>query len=219
MNQFLVFLFSLIALIEYSNACMCLPAHPQTSFCRSDFAMKIQVLSKRKYQIAMHYEMLAEMGMDPREPYYDIEIKQIFKGHRSKILSNVTITANKLIRSKVFISGKGSSCSVHLATNVDYLITGRFFDGKLHVQSCGGLTKKWNNITQGVKDGLLGDFDCDCPIATCIEGFCDQLSECKWEASWEVPLDETKMKHRVCRTVNKKCQWIGNEHPYQITIP
>ena len=65
-----------------------------------------------------------------------------------------------------------------------------------------------------MKGGLYGDYNCDCRIATCIDGYCDRNTECQFNVTWDKPVDENAFKDNACRkNKNRKCLWVEYNIP------
>lgn len=157
-----------------------------------------------------NYKILADMGLDATKPYYDIKIIRVFKG-LTKVMQSTARSGKNTINTVIEIIGKGISCDLELETGKMYLLSGKIFNGAMQLQFCDWF-KQWHSLTEQMKGGLYGDYNCDCRIATCIDGYCDRNAECQFNVTWDKPADENTFKNKACRkNEERKCIWV--EYP------
>ncbi|XP_057314039.1 metalloproteinase inhibitor 3-like [Hydractinia symbiolongicarpus] len=184
-----------------AESCMCMPTHPQNAFCKSEFVLKAAVTSWRRYTFIKNYELFVQMGIPPpRMAYYSISVVKIFKG-KDKI--------QHLLKNPVFFTHAQdiiSNCGKFFNKGEKYLLAGRLVDGQMQTSMC-DMNSKWHDVTKQMKLGINGMYDCNCAVATCVDGYCDRKNSCKWNVTWDKPIDECSMNHRSCGKSEKGCVW------------
>ncbi|XP_066923358.1 metalloproteinase inhibitor 3-like [Clytia hemisphaerica] len=207
MNMFLAAGFVLVFCLNVGvvEGCMCLPRHPQASFCSADFALKGMVIKKYTKKDMTNAAMFEMLGLEvPVNAYYDILVMKVYKG-------NVTAkedTYASFFKATIQTSAHQATCGTEFDKGKSYLFTGRIFNGELQVNKC-DWTKEYKTLTPSMKRGIKGEYQCNkCKINTCMNGHCDNESKCKWEINYNQPIDECTAQHRICK-VNKEgeCGW------------
>lgn len=182
-----------------------MPTHPQNAFCRSDYAIRAKVSSRRRYALAKNPEIYEQHGISKYISFYDISIVKIFRGVEG---------INKFINStgsRIYMQKAHPGCETYLKKGGEYLLTGRFVDGSIHLSQC-DWSSEWKYMTKQMETGVHGDYDCSCSIATCIDGYCDRNSPCRWEVSWDQHVDECTLQHKACKGNNNLCKWSVHKH-------
>uniref|UniRef100_A0A182VXP5 NTR domain-containing protein n=1 Tax=Anopheles minimus TaxID=112268 RepID=A0A182VXP5_9DIPT len=148
----------LAILLPTTESCSCLPQHPQTAFCESEYVIVAQVL--RRTASKDHPSMDA----------YKIAIKKEYK---------MSEEARKLLRhGKLFTSSSGSMCGITLEPNKLYAIAAN----SEHVGLC-DYVRPYSDLSIVEKRGLAGIYrkGCSCRINHCWNHKCNQqLGSCNW---------------------------------------
>ncbi|XP_073448461.1 metalloproteinase inhibitor 4 [Aquarana catesbeiana] len=141
----------LLTLKELTEACSCMPYHPQDQFCRAS--------------IVIHAKVISKQFIKPNPPdrdgkvIYGIKLIEAFKG----------VDKKKKIDS-AYTSSQSSMCGVALnvGSQEEYLLSGYLQENKFSIGLC-GLAKPWNDVTAFQKKGLRGFYQmgCNCKITNC----------------------------------------------------
>lgn len=138
-------------------ACSCMPQHPQTAFCDSEYVIVAQVLRKTA---SKHAHMDA----------YKIAIKKEYK---------MSDEARQLLRhGKLYTASMSSLCGVNLQPNKLYAIAANTD----HVGLC-DFVRPYSDLTIVEKRGLAGIYrkGCKCQIRQCYEVKCNvRPGGCNW---------------------------------------
>lgn len=142
-----------------------------------------------------------------------------------------------LFRIPIHISQSGAICRLTLKKNTKYLIMGRIVtirkvvenkDKKeeikevkqLQVTHC-NFIEKLSEVSHEIRRGINGQYNCDCKVKLCYDGYCEKKGEgCKWHSQWDGPVDECTIKHKTCKpiksskNVQNKCQWTEDTTRY-----
>lgn len=182
--------------------------------------MKIEVLSKRHYTyINENFKQFLYFGIPPpRFAYYKVRVTKIFKGEKnisamvSAVTSSQHLTRRLPYEMKVYTSANDNGCGKYLEKGQKYFISGRITQDKIHLNSC-DWSIEWHHLTKSMKHGIHGNYDCRCFVATCIDGYCDRNTGCKWNVTWDKPVDECKMKFASCQRNEKlqSCYWKSDQ--------
>lgn len=144
-------------MLPSSEACSCLPQHPQTAFCDSEYVIVAQVLRKTA---APNSYLNA----------YKIAIKKEYK---------MSDEARKLLaHGKLVTASMSSMCGVTLQPGMFYVIAAN----SDHVGLC-DFIHPYGNLTAVEKRGLAGIYrkGCKCKIQQCMGGKCKARDgACLW---------------------------------------
>ena len=174
-------------------------------------------------------------------------ILEIFYGH--EVLRNLLINDQQRLRlsangklsnfllefTEVNITTPSSEswCGVPLNASKTYLISGQIMSGQLEINAC-NLISPWDSVTDQVKAGLYGDYDCRCNIETGMNSINGQEKEventgdensvvpkisstCFWEMFPGEPIDECALNFLTCRKLvhpmefhqeQQECVWV-----------
>lgn len=152
----LVLGFVVTILLQSADACSCLPQHPQTAFCDSEYVIVAQVL--RQTASKNHLDA------------YKIAIKKEYK---------MSEEARQLLRNgKLYTASMSSLCGVQLEPNKLYAIAANTD----HVGLC-DFIRPYSDLTIVEKRGLAGIYrkGCRCQIRPCFMDKCDlRAGGCNW---------------------------------------
>ncbi|XP_053660944.1 tissue inhibitor of metalloproteinase [Anopheles marshallii] len=155
----LVALLGLLAvLLPTAESCSCLPQHPQTAFCDSDYVIVAQVLRRTASKDRPHMDA------------YKIAIKKEYK---------MSEEARKLLRhGKLFTPSQSSLCGITLEPNKLYAIAAN----SEQVGLC-DFVRPYSDLSIVEKRGLAGIYrkGCKCKINQCWNQKCNQrVGSCNW---------------------------------------
>ena len=177
-------------------------------------AIKVVVLSGPTYNLANNYEIFAGFGSQ-REAVYEVAINRIFKGSDAilEMLADGQMISDTMreaargsvyLRTSVHTSADSGTCGVKLRKGERYLLTGEVRYNQLDIQ-LGNWIKPWHELTPEQKRGISGDYDCDCNISKCINGFCFYPDTgCKVDL---FKMDPCSKGHQSCSRKAGKCDW------------
>ncbi|KAJ0179861.1 hypothetical protein K1T71_004452 [Dendrolimus kikuchii] len=125
-----------------ADACSCLPAHPQTHYCNSDFVIVGRVQKTFR-------------GNDLHA--YKVKIRNVFKATPK---AAVALRSNRLLT-----PAYDSMCGVNLLPRETYVITGQVQHLEAHISFC-GYVRKWREVTPRQRKGfrLLYKQGCTCKV-------------------------------------------------------
>ncbi|XP_012561723.2 metalloproteinase inhibitor 3 isoform X1 [Hydra vulgaris] len=189
--------------IKVVLGCMCMPIHPHSAFCKSEYVVKARILSHKIVKVNHTDESLQNLGIPlPHYIVYKILINSVLKNAKPSFRFNL-----QQIHS-LHIPAAESICGIQLEIGKLYLLTGNFDHAKLQMTSC-DFHLKWHQLTVDMIEGMSGKYDCSCQVATCMDGYCDIENGCKWKVSWEKSFEDCVYKHLSCeRSYRKVCQWV-----------
>ncbi|XP_013408084.1 metalloproteinase inhibitor 3 [Lingula anatina] len=212
-SMLLTVLCSVVALglySQYTEACSCMPLHPQMHFCQADFVMRAKVKGS---EILYRKSIIMENGKNVtwRRAYqkvYHIRINRIFK--QNDKFKNATLHKNK-----IYTNPSDAMCGVHLENNTKYLLTGYMHDGRAHISVCGWVGE-WTRIPQKQRKGVshLYKKNCQCKVETCIrrgDGVCpSDNSTCVWR--WHDSHNSCYATSSVCeQRADGNCKWSSGK--------
>ncbi|XP_067855749.1 metalloproteinase inhibitor 3 [Heptranchias perlo] len=184
-------------LTELTEACTCMPNHPQDAFCSSDIVIRAKVVGKKLLKDGPFGTMR-----------YTIKQLKMYRGF------------NKMQQVQyIYTEAAESLCGVRLEVNkFQYLITGRVYDGKVYTGVCNFIVP-WERLTLSQRKGLNHryQFGCNCKIKPCyyLPCFVTAKNECLWT---DMLSDQGYMghqaKHYVCiRQKEGYCSWYRGAAP------
>lgn len=187
-----IFIFSVlffVSTLKYAYGCSCMPAHPQTHYCNSDFVILAKV---KKEQIIE----------STQSRVYKVRVKREFK------ISEKGLVALKSGRLHTPI--EDAACGAMLQLGKVYVISGRIHSLKAHITLC-GMALPWNQVTRRQRKGLrqLYKQGCTCNIKYCmfggLYGKCTRHRDsCNWNSHCET-------ENGIClRQDNGSCMWSKN---------
>ncbi|TRY82717.1 hypothetical protein DNTS_018777 [Danionella cerebrum] len=155
-------IFTLAVLEDVSEACTCLPTHPQDAYCHADVVIRAKVVGKK----------LLNPGPSARLRYTVKQMK-MYKGFEK--MQHVQ---------HIYTYESESMCGIKLEINkYQYLISGRVHDGKLYTGLC-SFTRRWEQLTLAQKKGFNHRYQlgCSCKIKPCywIPCYVSDKNECLW---------------------------------------
>ncbi|XP_050499663.1 tissue inhibitor of metalloproteinase [Diabrotica virgifera virgifera] len=164
-----------------SDACSCMPQHPQEHFCNSDFVILARVKRER---------ILGDTKV------YKVRVRKEYKVSDKGVLA---LKSGRLLTPKY-----GAMCGVDLEVGKLYVISGNIVTLKAQINMC-GMRTEWNQLTRRQRKGLrvLYRHGCTCKIRRCSLGkrCYRQRDSCTWRNSCET-------KEGIClRQPNKSCMW------------
>ncbi|XP_026476558.1 tissue inhibitor of metalloproteinase-like [Ctenocephalides felis] len=151
-----------LALGPYSSdACSCMPMHPQEQFCKADYVIVARVM-KRHFthsndQVVYKLQILQEYKMSEKAPHY--------------------LKSGRLVS-----SSSDSMCGVQLQVGETYVIMGR----NRSLLSLCDFYRPYRSLTTVMKRGILGMYakGCQCPIKTLMRATNESnrlaFDSCKW---------------------------------------
>lgn len=159
-----------LGFVASSQACTCMPQHPQEAFCNADFAIRAKVLSMEK----------VENGK-----VINLRILKTFKGAN---LLNKTDgvrfhgSNQGSLFAKVYTRRVATECGLDwIPSDKRHVIFGRFYKGKLWVSFC-DFVQGWSQVLnrRALRVGIKRFFgqNCDCQLAPCYSGDCGKLKGC-----------------------------------------
>jgi len=180
----------ILSLCGGGNACSCLPAHPQTHYCNSDFVLLVKVKGKK---------------LVSNDVAYQVKVKKAFK------MNNKTSLAIK--NGKVWSAKDDGLCGVVFKPHTKYLITGRVDGGKVWISLC-NYYEEWAKLTMKQRKGfrLLYKQGCECKIAPRPSrrwslAYTVNANTCAWETVYESK-GGCQGQHSICmRQANGHCHW------------
>lgn len=184
-----------------TEACSCMPEHPQNAYCRSDYVVKA-VVERQEIKGSNFTTEYGTFDIDPQRIYH-VRVLQTFKRGNSGLTQGKT--------AKITTSVSESSCGATLRRGATYLLSGHVYDGKSHIGLCSWYTE-WKNVTPKQQKGLLSlyDFNCQCEIQQCWSSSCRTVSQrlsCDWPMVM-LPHHDCLAQHSVCtKAGNGSCFW------------
>ncbi|XP_013865486.1 metalloproteinase inhibitor 2 [Austrofundulus limnaeus] len=184
---------------EGTEACSCIPSHPQQAFCNSDVVFRAKVIGAQ----------VLNMGNDSFvNPFpsvkYDIKMMKMFKGPTGNI-------------DAVYTASSSAPCGVSLDTNGEqYLITGRLEeDGTVHITLC-NFFQQWDTLSNAQKLNLIQRYQtgCDCKITYCSSIPCmiNGPAECLWTDFLTGSTEQARAYACIMRS-DGSCSWYRNRIP------
>ncbi|XP_030370217.1 tissue inhibitor of metalloproteinase [Scaptodrosophila lebanonensis] len=175
---------------SYVEACMCMPAHPQTHYCNADYVVQVRVLRKSE-------------KMDPGKTIYKVNIKRTYKA---------TPEARKMLRDgRLATPNMDSSCGVKLQLGKVYIIAGRM--PQLNLCS---YFKEYAKMTITERHGFNGGYKktCSCNVWPCFGKSCLDEREaddgCKWSPHGNCERDFSACMPHIRQTPSgniTRCRW------------
>jgi len=162
------------------------------------------VISEKYIKRAEETNIYKKLGIPPPVyAHYDIMVTKVYKGN----ISSTEDTYATFFKRTIQTNNHGAMCGRSFTKGKTYLITGRFINNELQVNLCDWVQEA-NELTKLQKIGLKHGYDCKCQVNTCMNGYCENQSACKWQLDYDQPIDECTQKHRICRTGKVgKCGW------------
>ena len=164
------------------------------------------VIDKTMKKDRQHAAIFKSLGLPvPSFAHYKVLVMKVFKG-------NVTAkedTYSAFFPITIQTSAHQSSCGSNFIRGKTYLFTGRIFSKVYQVNSC-DWSEEMHLLTPSMRRGIHGEYQCQkCRVNTCINGYCDNDSKCKWQMNYGEPIDECTNKHRICKVdkVSNECKW------------
>ncbi|XP_012270738.1 tissue inhibitor of metalloproteinase [Orussus abietinus] len=196
----LVGLSSLVLPFQEAEACSCVPTHPQTHFCESDFVAVVRV---RKFFLINEYEIA-----------YQVKVSRIFKATPKAELA--------LKRGLLLTPTLDAMCGVNLDLGDTYVVSGRTNGDKPTISIC-GLTLRWSEVTSRQRKGFrqLYRYGCVCEIlytqwwrkGTVLESAGGK--RCLWESAPGPQVCQEN--HGICTPGPGGCHWMPSV-PYKNCI-
>ncbi|XP_077591146.1 metalloproteinase inhibitor 2-like [Stigmatopora nigra] len=156
--NWLVALLFLWGLQDGTQACTCLPSHPQEIFCHSDVVFSALI---RGVQHGGAYNQPIQ---------YDVQLTRYFKGPRKLFFS-------------IYTASSSAACGVVLEKDTEYLIMAKVHpDGKVHFSSC-DFYHPWKTLSSAQQENLWRfPRGCHCKIKNCYSSRCPPSGrkECQW---------------------------------------
>lgn len=178
-------------LLPTTESCSCLPQHPQTAFCESDYVIVAQVLRR------------TASNDRPSMDAYKIAIKKEYK---------MSDEARQLLRhGKLYTPAMSSMCGIKLEPNMLYAIAAN----SEQVGLC-DFVRPYSDLSIVEKRGLAGIYrkGCSCKINHCWSTKCNQrVGSCNWTPFAPKGICETSYGSCVpAGVVNEdgtpiKCHW------------
>jgi metalloproteinase inhibitor 3 len=167
-----------------SDACMCMPSHPQESYCNADYVIYAKLVGRR----------MINNNYGGRDTVYKLNIKKTFKMSEAAQMY--------LKKSTIITSSSESTCGIHLHMNKLYAIAARG-----HRLSLCDFVKEYSFLTPVQKRGFAVAYKhgCDCNF-----NFSSRKTSSKQSGSCVFDLDSCEDKFGVCiRRTNSisKCHW------------
>ncbi|XP_015684688.1 metalloproteinase inhibitor 4-like [Protobothrops mucrosquamatus] len=135
-----------------TEACSCMPAHPQEQICNSNIVILANIQSKTVVEDSYSLKIIK----------YEVKQIKMFKGFEK--VKDVQY---------VFTPLTEASCGVKLKVRKkkknQYLLSGKMGnDGRIFISLC-GFIKPWNKLTVAQKTNLHKNYEmgCDCKIIGC----------------------------------------------------
>ena len=139
----------------------------------------------------------------PAYSYYTVLVTRVYKGD----VKSKEDTYSRFFKVTVRTYQHEAVCGMQLKAGKSYVITGRKIQKHLHINHCDWI-EEYSEISKNMKRGLRGEYNCECSVNTCIDGYCDNESPCKWSLNYSEPIDECTRKHRICtKDKEGQCGW------------
>lgn len=189
----------LLAVVSASEACSCMPSHPQESFCRADFVVRAKVLSQEIQEESL---------------VIGLRILKTFKG-ASELNQTEGIqvygSRQRSLFAKAYTHKDGAACGVDWLENGKvYFITGKIFNSKLKLHLCRWIAK-WSQVTQRQRAGARRFYgpNCDCQISPCYGDNCPKLKGCNTSEYFNPTNNDCEWRHTYClkNTNVTACAW------------
>lgn len=176
-------------LASLSEACSCLPQHPQVHFCKADYVILAKVKSKKLAESEAAYT-------------YKVKIRKVFKMSEKANLS--------LKSGQIWTALNDGVCGVPLRINSKYLLAGSINGNKAWISQC-AFYESWSALTAKQKKGfrLLYKQGCDCKITPCWsrQPCRKNHNTCSWNPSPHG--GNCERHHAVCtRQATGECDWL-----------
>ncbi|XP_022296385.2 metalloproteinase inhibitor 3-like [Crassostrea virginica] len=150
-----LFLFVVLASVyTYTEACTCLPQHPQQQFCNADFVIKAKILKRKQTNADIFSNVI-----------YTVKILQDYKNHKGQY---------KQRTQNIYTASNSAACGSFFEIGKEYIITGSIRDGRWSTNLC-----RWNPqvslLSSYQKDALRFGFykkNCKCEIKECFGNTC-----------------------------------------------
>ncbi|XP_022302578.2 metalloproteinase inhibitor 3-like [Crassostrea virginica] len=156
MRGVLVLFVVLACVYRYTEACSCLPQHPQVQFCGSDFVIKARILKRTRTGPTQRDEVI-----------YTVKILKDYKNHRRLSLYGPNTQ-------EISTAANSALCGSFFEIDKEYLISGSISNGKWRTNLC-----SWNvqfpSLTPYQRDALKFGYykkNCRCEIQQCFGNSC-----------------------------------------------
>lgn len=156
--------------VSHIEACSCLQSHLQSLYCDADFVMQVRLRGPpeeiyRKEETedfdetSNSYRTFINRRVTAIK--YNVKIRQIYKlkDNSTGLDKNSTVT-------EIFTGPNDGLCGVRLFERTNYLLSGKYYNGALHIDICSSIASPWSFITKMQKKGLRFTYkrSCDCNI-------------------------------------------------------
>ncbi|XP_018563421.1 tissue inhibitor of metalloproteinase [Anoplophora glabripennis] len=175
----------LCGVLVYTEACTCMPTHPQEHYCNSNFVILARVKRERIHN---------------QTRFYKVRVRKQYK---------ITEKGEVALKSgRIITPLYDSMCGVELQPGKLYVLSGRIHSLKAHVSLC-DMAVEWEKLTRRQRKGLklLYKHGCTCKINQCRFGrkCYRQRDGCNWS-------NDCETKEGIClRQANKSCMWTRNK--------
>lgn len=169
----------IVLIAQPALSCMCMPAHPQTHYCKSDYVIIARILRKTP-------------AGKPGHDAYKIDIKKTYKmSEKAKLY---------LKEGRILTPSSDAQCGILPKIGKIYVISGH---GGPNVRIC-NFVKEYKTMSIVERRGIAGAYrkGCSCKVNPCFGSICDD--ECKWPVS-----SKCETEHSVCvpNSRTKHCSW------------
>ncbi|XP_074646399.1 metalloproteinase inhibitor 4-like [Tubulanus polymorphus] len=193
---FYLLLLTIVTWQRDADACSCISAHPQRHFCKSDYVLKVRIRSKETLNNDVVHQTPYLMS-------YAVKVQKIYK--LSNYKGNVT---------EIRTPSSSAMCGLpDFTVNEKYLVTGRFLNGKAHINLC-NYWVKWSELSVLEKKTIKKYKNyCNhgCQIEQCWNhNGCQPASGACYVPKWHYASD-CYDRHGICtQRKNGKCRWMEN---------
>ncbi|KAM8931163.1 metalloproteinase inhibitor 4 [Pelodytes ibericus] len=185
---------------ELTEACSCMPTHPQQQICDAEIVIRAKVINEKMVLLADEY----------KEIQYEIKLIKMFKGFEK--LKDIHY---------VYTPSDSAACGIKLdaSNKKQYLLTGYISNDKVYIVLC-NFIEPWDDLSFSQKKALnqRSQMGCDCKITTCYQEPCSirEPNECIW-TDWltERQLYGQQAKNYACiKRSDGSCSWYrGGPYP------
>ncbi|KAL9973211.1 hypothetical protein ACROYT_G019632 [Oculina patagonica] len=190
----------LLAVAASSEACSCMPFHPQEGFCAADFVVRAKVLSQEiqgeslviSLRILKTYKGASELNQTEGIQVYGSRQRSLF--------------------AKAYTPKESGICAVDWLTNdTVYLISGKIINAKLRLHLCSSWVEEWSQVTQRQRVGVRRFYapNCGCQISPCYGNHCPKLSGCRLSQYMNPRGNDCEWRHSYClkNADGTACSW------------